>query len=118
MLDSEEPALLVIDIDLLNGIDVGAYRQEAAATDIDMGVGSGLNADRVLQLITDLKTETLASIRALVLRIVGAEEVRGVKITLDSVEIGAVQTKDLVRLQSVITETLDELANHRRAGEE
>lgn len=113
---SENLPLLSVDVEVGTGFDASGLKEEALAFDIDLGVGSGLNADRILKFVTDLKAETLASIRSLVLRIVGVGEVKGLKITLDGVEIGSAQTADLAVLRSTIADTLDDLARHKQGS--
>jgi len=111
---SDAYALLTIDIEVGTAFDATGLAEEATAADIDLGISSGLNADRILKFITDLKADTLEAIRALVLRIVGVGEVKGLKISLDGVEIGSAQTADLEALRATITQTLDDLAKHKR----
>lgn len=115
-MNAELSPLLTISIDLEREIDLTPFETDAASADIDLGQSSGLNADRIVELLTNLKADTLDAVRSLVLRIVGAGEVKGVKITLDGVEIRSVQTKDLDTLRTVINETLSELARNKTDG--
>jgi hypothetical protein len=114
---SESQPLLMIDLEVGTTFKPDDLREEASRSDIDFGVSSGLNADRILKFITDLNASTLEAIRSLVLRAIGVGEVKGVKISLDGVEIGSVQSADLTELRSTITQTLDELARHKRVQE-
>lgn len=114
-METDAAPIVTVELNLGSEIDMRDLTADGLAADIDVGVGSGLNADRVIKLITDLKAETIASLRSLVLRVVGVGEVKGVKISLDAVEIGSVQTADLDRLRTTINETLDELARHKKA---
>lgn len=110
---AEPQPLLTIDLEVGATFEPGDLPEEARRADIDLGIGSGLNAERILKFITDLNAGTLEAIRSLVLRAIGVGEVKGVKISLDGVEIGSVQSADLPELRSTITQTLDEIARHK-----
>lgn len=111
-MDDDIP-IISVDIEVGTGFDVAGLPEEAALADIDFGVSNGLNADRILKFITDLKADTLASLRSLLLRLLGTGEIKGLKITLNGVEVGSAQSTDLAALRQTITETLDELARHK-----
>ncbi len=111
-MDNDVP-IVSVDVAVAAGFDVSGLSAEAAQSDIDFGVSSGLNADRILKFITDLRAGTIASLRSLLLRVLGAGEIRGLKITLNGVEVGSAQSADLEVLRVTITETLDELARHK-----
>lgn len=106
---SEPTPTLSIDFEVGPGFPASGLAEEAERMDIDFGVSSGFNADRILKMITDLKVETLEALRSLAMRILGIGEVKGLKISLDGVEIGSTRTSDLDELRTTITETLDAL---------
>ena len=111
---SDTPGLVTVDVEVGSGFEAGSLSDDAAKADIDFGVSSGMNADRIIKLITDLKAETVEALRSLLFRIAGVGEVKGLKIRLDGVEIGSARTEDMGQLREAINETLDELARHNK----
>lgn len=83
------------------------FREELPDTQVV--VVSGLAGERIIQIIGEFTKDQIHAIRDAIVRLVGADQVKGLKVTRDEVTIAEIPTYQLERAKNAALEILDRL---------
>jgi len=105
-----EQSYLVVEVS--GALTVDQHRALVAVSDpklVEIGLGTGFGAERVLKFFASVSKPALAQLKALAQRLTDAHRVTGVKISRDGVEIGSMHADDVQKIEQFIIRTLDRL---------